>query len=388
MEEHSIPKPTDRSPRASVSEGPNLDPGTSRTIARRSGASVEGFSKDNSARFVGMSGSRQVRSGTSGRNSVSSSTALAPECEQDPIMPFVQAQTVQTTDLAVPITEEVSGSFTHANTPASEMKIDQALKRQKINTPPVSTPDNSSVMEVFSLPPVLSRRSAAVSTTFDGHGRSNSEFPENAPHLSPADGIPKVTLTAGVHPSIIAPSSHRTPDDCHEAGCIGENPVPRTPAGSNTAARPDVSNITSPGDTLPGQSCHASGSHVLSIEAQPSSSNTLVRKEPKARKTVNSGRRSRKMSSNGSGNKKVKDKPKLITPLEYAQKLQSCLDLHAKLKTNYLKGKRIFYIGGDMMYASTTTRGRMEYVSHHYILSSHCHLRPRCSDRGPIHCIV
>ncbi|KAF8548405.1 hypothetical protein OG21DRAFT_1423134 [Imleria badia] len=150
----------------------------------------------------------------------------------------------------------------------------------------------------------------------------------------------------------------------HEADCIGEGPVPGTPAGFHTAAHLDVSNITSPEDTLSGQSRHASrGSHVPPTEAQSSSSNALVPKEPKARKTVNSDRRSRKVASNSSRSKEVKDKPKLVTPLEYAQKLQSCLDL--RVKTNDLKGKRIFYVGGDMMYASTTTRGRMEYIVKH-----------------------
>ncbi|KAI9459348.1 hypothetical protein HD554DRAFT_2206999 [Boletus coccyginus] len=91
----------------------------------------------------------------------------------------------------------------------------------------------------------------------------------------------------------------------------------------------------------------------------------LVPKEPKARRTVNSDRRSRKAPSKGGGSKQAKDKPKLVTPLEYAQKLQSCLDLHPKFKTDYLKGKRIFYVGGDMIYASTTTRGRMEYIVKH-----------------------
>ncbi|KAI6148010.1 hypothetical protein BKA82DRAFT_4147199 [Pisolithus tinctorius] len=34
-------------------------------------------------------------------------------------------------------------------------------------------------------------------------------------------------------------------------------------------------------------------------------------------------------------------------------------------KTSYLNGKCIFYVGGDMQYASTRTRGRMEYIIKH-----------------------
>jgi len=363
---HSIPKPIDH---ASVSEGPNPDADAWRTTAQRSGVSVEHFSK---YAPVGTR-VRQAHLGKSDRNGVSSPTCPAPEGDQDPISPFAH---VQVTDLAMPVTEEVS----HTNIPSSEMKAVQAPKRQKLNITPISAPDNPSVMEAFSLQSTSPRRDAAIfsSTTPDGHGRNDFEFPRNSPRLSPADGIPS---TAGVRQSIVAPSSSRTTGDFHEAG---ENPVPRMPAEFDTSTRLDVSNITSPGDTPSRQSHHASrGSHMLPTEPRPSSSNILV-KEPKARKTVNSDRRSRKAPSKGGGSKQAKDKPKLITPLEYAQKLQSCLDLHPKFKTNYLKGKRIFYVGGDMMYASTTTRGRMEYVSHLYILSSHCHLR-RATDHGCMH---
>lgn len=369
--ENSIPRPIDYSLRTSVSEGPIPDVNTSRTTARRRDASVELFSENTSTNPVGRRASQLVRSGTSDQNSVSSSTDIAPENGRDPITPFTQAQMVRTTDLAVPVTEEVSESFTRASTPGFHMKMVQVVRKREPNTPLISTPDNPSVTEAFSPPPASPRRDAAVlsSTTFDGHGRSRFESLENSPHLSPADGNPKITLTAGVHPSVVAPSSPRLSGASHEAGCIEENPVPRTPAGFNTPAHPDVSNITSPGDTVSVQFRHGSrGSYVCSTVAHPSSSSMLVAKERKTRKTVNSNRRSGKASSSGSSSKQVKDKPKLITPLEYAQRLQSSLDLNVKLKTNYLKGKHIFYVGGDMMYAGSTTRGRMEYVSHLCVL--------------------
>ncbi|KAG6374231.1 hypothetical protein JVT61DRAFT_4890 [Boletus reticuloceps] len=331
--EYYTPQSMDYFLRASVPEGPNPDPVALRTMARRSGASVERFSVS------------------------SSMSHIAPGCHRDPIMPSLQAQTVRTADQAVPVTEEVSG-YSTANTPDSEMKVAQTQKRQKLNTPLVSTPNDPSVIEVFSLPPVPPRRNAAVfsSTTPDNHKTNSSGFLENSSNSLLADGIPKDEIVA-ISISV-GPSSSRIADDSHEAGCIGETPVSRTPAGFNTAS--DVSNITSPATTLSGQSRRASG---VSHGAQPSSSNTLAPNKPKTRKTVNSDRRSRKASSNGSSSKQVKEKPKLTTPLEYAQKLQSCLDLH--VKTSYLKGKRIFYVGGDMMYASTTTRGRMEYIVKH-----------------------
>ena len=378
--EYYIPNSVDCSLRASVSEGPVPHSNASKTTARRRGVSAELFSEYTSVNAVRSKVCQQVRSGTNGKNSMSSSTVLAPENDRDPFTPFVQAPMVQKTDLAVPSTKEVSGLSIRATTPG-QAKVVQALRRHGLGTPPISTPDNPSVMNVLSPSPVSSYRKAAVisSTTFDGHGRNGSEFPENPPHLSPANGNPMIILTAGVHPSIVASSSSGLSDDSHEAGCIGENPVPRTPAGSNRVAQPDASTITSPADTTFAQSRRGNeGSHGRSTGVQPSSSHMLVPREPKARKTVNSDRRSRKASSNGVGSKQVKDKPKLVTPLEYAQKLQSSLDLCSKLKTNYLKGKHIFYVGGDMMYASTTTRGRMEYVSSFYTLSYFSlHLRPR-----------
>ncbi|KAH0833829.1 hypothetical protein J3R83DRAFT_10993 [Lanmaoa asiatica] len=362
--ENSIPKPKDCSLHASVSEGPNMNLNTSRTTERRSGTSVENSSEYISANPIGVGVIQCIRSDTSGQNNVSSSTGPAPENDCDPIL---QVQMVQTTDLAVPVTEEVSRSSIYESSPGFQTKV-QALRRQELNAPLISTSeDNSSILEVFSPPSVSSRYNTAVlsSTTFDGHGRNSSEFLEDPSHLS-VDGNPKITLTAGVHPDIVAPSLSRLNDDSYEGGCVAESPIPRTPAGFNTARHSDVSNITSPGDTAYGQSRHASkGSHVPSTGMRPSTSNVLVPKKQKARKTVKSDRRYRKASSNGSSSKQEKDKPKLITPLEYAQKLQSCLDLHVNLKTNYLKGKRIFYVGGDMMYASTTTRGRMEYIVKH-----------------------
>jgi hypothetical protein len=71
---------------------------------------------------------------------------------------------------------------------------------------------------------------------------------------------------------------------------------------------------------------------------------------------------------------KAKVKPQLVTPLEYAQKLQEKMMLVAdkKLKPGaykHLKNKKIFYIGGDMQYAGDRTRGRMDYVNLSYALS-------------------
>ncbi|KAF8056043.1 DNA polymerase lambda [Lyophyllum atratum] len=71
-----------------------------------------------------------------------------------------------------------------------------------------------------------------------------------------------------------------------------------------------------------------------------------------------------------------KEKPALMTPVEYAQQLQD----KAKARTaaavekdhdlqpspsKFLHGKTIFYTGGDMTYASVRTRGRMDKIVRH-----------------------
>jgi hypothetical protein len=67
-------------------------------------------------------------------------------------------------------------------------------------------------------------------------------------------------------------------------------------------------------------------------------------------------------TGNGKKGKVPKSRKKeLVTPLAYAQILCGKLDILAK-KTDSLKGKRLFYTGGDMQYASQSTKKKMELV--------------------------
>ncbi|KAG1732642.1 uncharacterized protein EDB91DRAFT_1057918 [Suillus paluster] len=128
----------------------------------------------------------------------------------------------------------------------------------------------------------------------------------------------------------------------------------------------NTSNITSPSNSPYRASRRSNTPASLSsdTDAIASSSRATVVKPPKVRKTINSSRNKSDVSKQNKG-QKTKGKPALITPLEYAQKLQLNSDLAKKRKSDYLKSKRIFYIGGDMQYASTNTRGRMDYIVKH-----------------------
>ncbi|KAG2151079.1 uncharacterized protein EDB93DRAFT_1083633 [Suillus bovinus] len=125
-----------------------------------------------------------------------------------------------------------------------------------------------------------------------------------------------------------------------------------------------TSNITSPSNSPLGASRHSSipASLPSDPEGIPSSSRVPDVKYSKARKTVSSSR-NKTNDSKQNKDKKSKGKPALVTPFEYAQKLN--LDLPKKRKSDYLKGKQILYVGGDMQYAGVQTRGRMDYIVKH-----------------------
>lgn len=122
-----------------------------------------------------------------------------------------------------------------------------------------------------------------------------------------------------------------------------------------------TSNITSPPNS-PDRAFGRSNNAASDTDDIESSSRPTAVKPPKVQKTVSSSRKKADTSKQNK-NQKTKGKPTLVTPLEYARKLQLNFELGKKRKSDYLRGKRIFYVGGDMQYASSNTRGRMDYVS-------------------------
>ncbi|KAI0350568.1 hypothetical protein OH77DRAFT_1412881 [Trametes cingulata] len=136
----------------------------------------------------------------------------------------------------------------------------------------------------------------------------------------------------------------------HEAPRI---PSPLTFNRRSTIA--DCSDITSPPNTAPNA---------------PSTSGPRTRRLgtahiPKLEK--NATKREASSIARGKGRKREKE---LITPLEYAQKLQAQFSEPAAGRKKhsdkpFLKGKRIFYYGGDLNYAGPQTRNRMEIITRH-----------------------
>ncbi|KAI0369528.1 hypothetical protein BV20DRAFT_1053124 [Pilatotrama ljubarskyi] len=115
----------------------------------------------------------------------------------------------------------------------------------------------------------------------------------------------------------------------------------------------DCSDITSPPNTAPDA---------------PSTGGPRTRKSGAAhlsRVAKNAARREPSSIPKGKGRKKEKE---LITPLEYAQKLQAQFSEPATGRKKhsdkpFLKGKHIFYYGGDLNYAGLQTRNRMDIIT-------------------------
>ncbi|TFY68645.1 hypothetical protein EVJ58_g880 [Rhodofomes roseus] len=112
-------------------------------------------------------------------------------------------------------------------------------------------------------------------------------------------------------------------------------------ANPGPAAAPSSSSVTTPAAPGPSSS-KVSGARAKKAE-EPKPKTDALKKE-----------------------KSGKKKRELITPREYAQRLQDNLSEVAATRKSraspYLRGKRIYYHGGDMQYASEETRKRMDYI--------------------------
>ncbi|OSD00718.1 hypothetical protein PYCCODRAFT_1453154 [Trametes coccinea BRFM310] len=151
----------------------------------------------------------------------------------------------------------------------------------------------------------------------------------------------------------------------HAQGKQSAPDLPETPRGKEPAIPPplayhrrstvaDCSNITTPPRSGPGASVPetARAKTLSTTGVRRNNGNATKRVTTKAVKT------------------KGKGKKELITPLEYAERLQAGFSEQAVKKKKhsdkpFLKGKRIFYYGGDLNYAGPQTRNRMDIITRH-----------------------
>jgi DNA polymerase lambda len=116
-------------------------------------------------------------------------------------------------------------------------------------------------------------------------------------------------------------------------------------------------------------SVHDNGPSVIDISSSPPPSDRAVIKSGSTKRESLQDAKSKTKPIKG---KKVK--PPAMTPLEYAHKLREKATLAPrgapkKSVNRFLEGMRIFYIGGDMQFASEQTRGRMSLVCSPIIFS-------------------
>lgn len=111
-------------------------------------------------------------------------------------------------------------------------------------------------------------------------------------------------------------------------------------------AEADISNITTP---------NATGVSISTASDAGVSSSLLPKAGTSNIKPVIA--KDKKLTTS----KSKKKEKELVTPLAYARILCNKLDVLVK-KTDFLKGKRLFYTGGDMQYASQSTKKKMELV--------------------------
>ena len=181
---------------------------------------------------------------------------------------------------------------------------------------------------------------------------SNTVRRDKVIKTTPSARIPDTNKIAG--PSSIQDSFSSVPENVDIQ--LDSLPVltavagPSQPVARGKARSTRTSNVTTPASSNP---------HDI-VKTAPKPSST------KSNSKVREGDAESNVQANTKGTKKTKVKAPLVTPLEYAKRLQEALQppgQKSRARTpKYLKGKRIFYVGGDMQYAGARTRGRMDFV--------------------------
>ncbi|KIJ61681.1 hypothetical protein HYDPIDRAFT_42398 [Hydnomerulius pinastri MD-312] len=269
---------------------------------------------------------------------------------------------------AMPVVEEFCRSSNHATVCGSRSRVVKTAKNVGVENSTATTPGNHSVIGAFSLSQNASSSKAAVPGpigTIHGNGRDrhpndSADVLDHQSRLSPAGFAPQFVSSPAAQPVPDVSPSPRSASDTDDLNGPRDEAAPKIWARLQLESHANVSSITSFGTTPP-RHLKRAVSEASDIEA-PSSPGSPDQARQKLRRTVSSTRGIKGTSSIAKGVKKTKEKTKLVTPLEYAQKLQSILDVPVPRKTSYLKGKHIFYVGGDMQYASTKTRGRMDFI--------------------------
>ena len=203
---------------------------------------------------------------------------------------------------------------------------------------------------------------AGPSRTPRSHAEGKERVSSHATYSPRRDKVIKTTATADI-PTL----SNVTPPSLSPFVSIVDTPVARLPPSPpveplkpTTIPPPYSSNVTTPVNS--DRSAIFPSTSTADERSTSETANRRSKRELKSKTTK---------PTKGRG----KEKPALVTPLEYARKLQESLQVagqkSSKRYPKYLKGKRIFYVGGDMQYAGERTRNRMEIVGAPFFVIDH-----------------
>ena len=215
-----------------------------------------------------------------------------------------------------------------------------------------SVPMPISDIPVFSKPKTTSSPARSISPESQpsfSNSRASDHLPPDAATLRNKDGAasrlePQATLMKAVQPPTESLSVKKISNfSISRGGCKRDKILQSTPKPSHEV---NTSVLTTPG-------VQPFSSSRLRLDDNPIPLAAPV--GPSQNKITTSTKR---ISASSKGKQKQKQ---LVTPLEYAQVLSKKLEIFSK-KADFLKGKKLFYTGGDMQYASQSTKKRMELV--------------------------
>jgi len=229
--------------------------------------------------------------------------------------------------------------------PRSTYKIpnhpDANKSEQPISTIPAKvSPVNNST----AIPPPTKNTHDNVDLPVSSHSSSNPERPSQGSATAISEFLPQATSTQ--LPTTPTVSIQSKVSNFSRSKVASKRDRVLKPA-SKHKAEADISNLTSPDATrVP----------PISTTPDPGISSSVLPKTG-ASNTKLTMAKDKKLTAS----KSKKKEKELVTPLAYAQILCNKLDVLAK-KTDFLKGKKLFYTGGDMQYASQPTKKKMELV--------------------------
>lgn len=224
-------------------------------------------------------------------------------------------------------------------------RVSSSITSPQRHTTPICCPEGQ-LSDLTTRPPSCSPIGKARENPFAKEDRSQCTIVSSSGRNMP-------TTNPSSPPSLSLPQRARG-EETREAPQSAASPL--NARVSSHAVQPNVSR-------------HSKVIKETNTEAEPSRSSVMRPAAPTASSSRGKTARGKKGAApeakSAPAKKTGKQKRELLTPLQYAQRLQERMADAATPKPRgwpYLRGMRIYYYGGDRTYASDETRGHMDHV--------------------------